>query len=137
MNTTIKDICAAHGVTLVTSREDASLASCDPMPIDAAKALVVALRGAGHEASWSPGEGGAWIHVVDRDARNADRAAELAAIVGDDGTDNLRVIVDASPDATIEELAEIVREARADWAEEQAYQAQLDAAEARRMGGAS
>lgn len=42
-----------------------------------------------------------------------ERVAALAAIVGDDGTGDLGVIVDHAPlDATTEDLAEIVREAR-------------------------
>lgn len=41
------------------------------------------------------------------------RIAELAAVVGDDGTGDLGVIVDsADADATTAELADIVREAR-------------------------
>lgn len=45
----------------------------------------------------------------------SNRIAALAAAVGDDGTGDLGVIVDhAAPDATTEDLAEIVREARAE-----------------------
>lgn len=45
----------------------------------------------------------------------AQRIAELAAVVGDDGTGDLGVIVDsADADATTAELVDIVREARAD-----------------------
>jgi hypothetical protein len=45
----------------------------------------------------------------------ADRIAELACVVGDDGSGDLGVIVDsASPDATTDELVEIVRETRRD-----------------------
>lgn len=49
------------------------------------------------------------------------RIAALAAVVGDDGTGDLGVIVDnAAPDATTEELAEVVREAREEAALEEA-----------------
>lgn len=45
----------------------------------------------------------------------AQRISALAAIVGDDGTGSLGVIVDsADADATTAELVDIVREARAD-----------------------
>lgn len=44
-----------------------------------------------------------------------EKLAELEALVGDDGTGDLGVIVDcAEPDTTIDDLAEIVREAEAD-----------------------
>lgn len=49
---------------------------------------------------------------------------ELALVVGDDGTGNLRVVVDEelarNPDVTVAELAEIWRQACADYAAEQA-----------------
>ena len=52
-----------------------------------------------------------------------ERIAELAAVVGNDGTDNLGVIVDhADPSATTEELAEIVISAREEWVAERLAQ---------------
>ncbi len=55
---------------------------------------------------------------------NAELAREVGCIVGDDGTGDIRVIVDHAlaedPAATAEDIAEIVREARADAAAERA-----------------
>lgn len=51
-------------------------------------------------------------------ATAADLTRELALRVGDDGTGDLRVIVDAAleenPEITLDELVEIVLDARAD-----------------------
>lgn len=53
--------------------------------------------------------------VVRREAERLLLLAELSTIVHDDGTDQLRVIVDhAKPGQTSEDLAAIVREARED-----------------------
>lgn len=50
--------------------------------------------------------------------RARELVGDLAVIVGHDGTDALRVIVDCAlaenPDVTLDELVEIVREARDD-----------------------
>jgi hypothetical protein len=50
----------------------------------------------------------------------------VTALVGHDGSDNIRVIVDAAlrdnPQATAEDIADIIRTARADWAAEQTEQ---------------
>lgn len=47
--------------------------------------------------------------------RRRERLAQLAAIVGDDGTGDLGVIHDcADPDTSIAELAQVVRDARED-----------------------
>lgn len=65
---------------------------------------------------------------VDGD-RAADLCIEVAALVGDDGTGDLGIIVRQAlsddANATAESIAEIVREARRDWAAERAHQASL------------
>jgi hypothetical protein len=98
--------------------------------IDEAWALAVdEAREHGVPARLMPHESGevtrTWEPMPMRDP--AALAAEVGAMVGDDGSGDLRVIVEQAlrddPSVTAEAIAEIVGEARAEWAVERAHEA--------------